>query len=87
MSGLPCVTTNVGAMGEVARDDDTALVVQPRDAAALAAALARLVEDAVLRRRLGQAARAFALERCTLAAMCDAMEEVFRSVLAARRDG
>lgn len=85
MSGLPAVTTNVGAMGEVARDGETALVVPPRDTPALAAALARLVDDTALRERLGRAARAFALERCTLAAMCDAMEEVFEGVLARQR--
>jgi glycosyltransferase involved in cell wall biosynthesis len=87
MTGLPCVTTHVGAMGEVARDGETALVVPPQDARALATALARLIDDGALRERLGQAARQFALERCTLSAMCDAMEEVFRSVVAARRDG
>jgi glycosyltransferase involved in cell wall biosynthesis len=85
MSGLPCVTTTVGAISEVARDGETALIVPPQDAAALASALARLMDDTLLRTRLGQAARAFALERCTLAAMCDAMEEVFSAVLARQK--
>ena len=82
MSGLPCITTHVGAIAEVARDGETAMIIPPQDSAALAAALAQLMDDAPQRERLGRAARAFALERCTLAAMCDAMEEVFRSVLA-----
>lgn len=77
MVGLPCVTTLVGAIGEIASDGETALIVPPQDAAALAAALGRLMDDAALRARLGSNARAFALERCTLEAMCDAMEEVF----------
>jgi len=80
MTGLPCITTHVGAIGEVARDGETALVVPPQDTPAIAAAVARLMDDKELRERLGRAAHAFALERCTLAAMCDAMEEVFRSV-------
>jgi glycosyltransferase involved in cell wall biosynthesis len=84
MSGLPAITTNIGAIGEVARDGETALVVPTQDTTALAAAIARLMDDSTERERLGQAARAFALARCTHAAMCDAMEAVFRSVAAER---
>ncbi|MGV3573094.1 MAG: glycosyltransferase family 4 protein [Ramlibacter sp.] len=81
MSGLPCITTDVGAIAEVARDGETALMVPPQDSAALAAMLTRLLEDAAMRERLGRQARAFALANCTLDAMCDRMEEVFRSVV------
>jgi glycosyltransferase involved in cell wall biosynthesis len=81
MTGLPAITTTVGAIGEVARDGETAVIVPPQDTAALTAAIARLMDDPAARARLGHAARDFALARCTLAAMCDAMEEVFRSVL------
>jgi len=81
MSGLAAITTTVGAIAEVARDGETALIVPTQDTAALAAAIARLMDDAPLRERLGRSAREFALARCTHAAMCDAMEEVFRGVL------
>lgn len=84
MSGLPCVTTDIGAIGEVARDGETALLVRPQDTGALVEALTRLLADAGLRVRLGAQARAFALQHCTLAAMCDAMEEVFRGVVPGR---
>lgn len=87
MSGLPCVTTDVGAIGEVAKDGETALIVTPQDTQALAIAITRLIEDGALRQRLGQAARNLAVERCTLSAMCDAMEEVFQGVLARRHHG
>ncbi len=85
MSGLPCITTSVGAIGEVARDGETALVVATQDTGAIAQAIERLLQDAGLRQRLGASARAFALAHCTLAAMCDAMEEVFSSVRQDRR--
>jgi glycosyltransferase involved in cell wall biosynthesis len=84
MAGLPCITTLVGAIGEVAKDGETAIIVPPEDTAAIAGAIARLMDDPAQRQRLATAARAFALQRCTLAAMCDAMEEVFRGVLARR---
>lgn len=81
MSGLPCVTTAVGAIGEIARHEDTALLVNPQDSASLAAALQRLQHDPALRAALGTRARAFALANCTLAAMCDAMERVFAAAI------
>jgi glycosyltransferase involved in cell wall biosynthesis len=83
LSGLPCVTTHVGCIPEVAHDGRTALVVPPQDSAAIAEAIARLMDDPAQRASLGRAAREFALRHCTIAVMCDAMEEVFRSVVAA----
>jgi glycosyltransferase involved in cell wall biosynthesis len=57
-AGLPLVTTPVGAIPDVVRDGDEAFVVPVRDADALAEALGRLVEDASLRRAMGERARA-----------------------------
>jgi glycosyltransferase involved in cell wall biosynthesis len=76
--GLAVVTTGVGAIREVARDGETALIVEPRDSAALAAAIERLREDPALRSRLGEAARAEAQSRFSGEIMLDRMEEVFR---------
>lgn len=87
MVGLPCVTTLVGAIGEIASDGETALIVPPQDPGALAAALGRLMDDAALREHLGRNARAFALAHCTLEAMCDAMEEVFEAAIRHPRGG
>lgn len=59
-AGLPIVTTDVGALGEAAVEGESALVVPPGDAAALRAAIERLVDDDSLRRRLGRAGHALA---------------------------
>ena len=66
--GLPCVATAVSGIPELIEDGVTGLLVPPRDRAALAAAIARLVADPALRARLGDAGRErtlsdFALER------------------------
>ncbi len=48
---LPIVTTDVGCVGEVVRDEETALVVPVGDTDAFARALERLVKDESLRMR------------------------------------
>ncbi len=68
----------VGAVaGGLVRDGETGLVVAPGDAAALGAAITRLLEDELLRRRLGAAAKA-AVASYTY----DAMLEGFSRALA-----
>lgn len=56
--GLAIITTPVGAHLEAVTGGVEALLVPPGDADALAAALARLLDDQGLRLRLGRAARA-----------------------------
>lgn len=58
--GLPLVATNVGGMGEILTDGDTALVVPHGDAALLAAAITRILADDALAMRLSRGARALA---------------------------
>ena len=55
-AGLPIVATAVGAIGEVVVDGQEGLLVPEHDAAALAAAIERLLDDGALRARLGAAA-------------------------------
>jgi glycosyltransferase involved in cell wall biosynthesis len=79
--GLPCVTTNVGGIGELARDGETALVVPPQDAKALKSALQRLLGDGSLRERLGAAARRHAAANFSYEGMLDRMERIYAQVL------
>ncbi|PZR52686.1 colanic acid biosynthesis glycosyltransferase WcaL [Xylanimonas oleitrophica] len=55
--GTPVVSTPVTGIPEVVHDDATGLLVPERDPQALAVALGRLLDDALLRRRLAAAAR------------------------------
>ena len=77
---LPCVTTLAGSISELARHEATALIVPPQDARALAAAIARLAEDAGLRRDLGEAARRHCAENFSYERMLDRMEALYREV-------
>jgi len=56
--GLAIVATRVGGIPEVVDHGVDALLVEPRDSAALALALRELLADPELRNRLGRAARA-----------------------------
>jgi glycosyltransferase involved in cell wall biosynthesis len=55
--GKPVVATTVGALPEVVDDGRTGFLVPPRDEAALARAIVRLLRDSKLRRELGTNAR------------------------------
>ena len=54
--GLPVVSTAVSGIPELVVDEETGLLVPPRDTGALESALARLLDDAELRARLAAGA-------------------------------
>ena len=54
VAGRPAVVTRVGAVPELLRDDESALIVAPEDSAAIAAAALRLLDDAELVRAPGR---------------------------------
>jgi glycosyltransferase involved in cell wall biosynthesis len=85
LTALPCVTTDVGSIAELAIDERTALVVPPNDVAALRKALERLVADDELRRRLGEAARRHCAEAMSAEHMLDRMEVIYREAARSRR--
>ena len=58
-SGLPVVSTPVSGIPEVVRDGETGFLVPEHDPAAVADALERLLADADLAARLGEAGRVF----------------------------
>ena len=62
LTGLPVIATNVRGPAEQVVDGVTGLSVPPADAAALGAALGRLIRDPDLRARMGQAGRHRALD-------------------------
>jgi rhamnosyl/mannosyltransferase len=68
----------------VNRHNETGLVVPPRQPAALADALRRLLDDVTLRVRLGNAAAERVRREFSLHAQCEAMLKVYQRVAAAR---
>ena len=83
-AGLPVVATRVGGIPDVVADAQSALLVEPRSAGAIADAVSRLALDAGLRSRFAaggwRIARELTLERsCSL--LCEGLEAIL-----ARRD-
>ena len=82
-TGLPVVVSRGAGVAELLQDGSDALLLEdPRDVAAISAKLELLVENAELRRRLGERARQTALG-CTWARVAQRTVDVYRR---ARRD-
>ena len=79
---LPVVVTDVGGMRDAVTPDDTGLMVPPRDVPALAAAIARILDDPALAQRLGTRAHAKAQAEFGLERMLDRMQAVFTAAIA-----
>lgn len=73
----PAVVTATGGIPELVEDGQTGLVVPPNAPAALGAAILRLLRDAELAARLGEAARRRYEEMCDPAAMARRLEVLF----------
>ena len=84
-SRKPVITCELGnGVSYVNRDGVTGLVVPPADPRALAVALNRLLDDAPLRKKMGEAGYARAKSEFTVEAMTRGMLSVYQSVLAKR---
>ena len=82
---LPVVASRVGGVSELVVDGENGFLVSPRDPQELATALARLVDDPDLRRRLGAVGRVRAETRFNLNAFRRAHLELYAAELARRR--
>jgi glycosyltransferase involved in cell wall biosynthesis len=83
-SGLACVGSRVGGITETIVDGETGLLVPPGDGAELATTIGRLLDDADLRRRMGEAARRVGRERFTWRVLAGQVAGVYGEVLAAK---
>ena len=79
---VPCVATRIAGIPELIRDGIDGLLVTPSDPAELAGAIARLLDDSALRRRLAEAGRIRVREKYHLAANVARLSEIFLRRLA-----
>ena len=81
-AGLPVIGTRVGGIPDLVGDGETGLLVPSGDDAALAAALARLLGDAGLRARMGQAGRRRRAANFDLRVTIERVEALYAELLA-----
>jgi rhamnosyl/mannosyltransferase len=83
-AGLPCVTTEVGSgTSFVVQNGVTGLVVPPAEPHALAEALNVLIADPLLRRQMGMAGRARAVQEFGPAALLRRVTAIYETILGA----
>ena len=75
--GKPVVATAAGGVPELIRDGDTGFLAPPGDAARLAERLVPLLQDASLRREIGQRAQAWARDRFALSRHVATMSAIY----------
>jgi glycosyltransferase involved in cell wall biosynthesis len=83
LAGKPVVTYDIDGAKEAVSDGATGFVVPPFEKSKIAPAIDSLASDARLRRRMGEAGRAFALRRFDSSVMIDALDAVYRQCLRA----
>lgn len=80
LAGRPVIAARGGGVAELVTDGETGLVVTPDDAAALASAIARLIDDAPLARSLATRGAAHARARFSRDAMVRGVAELLARV-------
>jgi glycosyltransferase involved in cell wall biosynthesis len=86
-AGVPVVATAVGGIPEIVADGESALLIPPKDPAAMTGAVAALLEDEGLARKLAGRARQLAVERHAPEARARRLVEIYTRLLEDPRAG
>ena len=80
-AGLAIVATAVGGVPEMVKDEESALLVPPRDPRAMAEAVSRVLTDADLARRLTMSAAALVTTRYSPETYIRSLVEIYREII------
>jgi glycosyltransferase involved in cell wall biosynthesis len=86
-AGKAIVATSVGGVPALVQHEEHALIVPPRDAAALADATGRVLRDRKLRERLGRNAQARQRREYDVQTTLQSLEDLYEQLFAASRRG
>jgi glycosyltransferase involved in cell wall biosynthesis len=84
-AGLPAIATDVEGSGEIIENGRTGILVPPGDSHALAGALAGLLRDETVRKRIASEGQRHVLEHHCVEGFVDAHEQLYRRLLDAAR--
>lgn len=79
--GRPSIASNIGGIRDIIKDGETGILFNAGDAGMLKRSIIRLLDDAGLRARLGQAARRLVRERFSLDIMTDKITSLYKNML------
>jgi glycosyltransferase involved in cell wall biosynthesis len=79
----PVIGTSIGGIPEVIDNEQTGLIVPPKDIHRLADSIERILSDEMLCRFLGEQSLQFILNQHTFEHMCEHTEELYRRYLKA----
>lgn len=85
-SGIPVIATRHSGIPEAVEDGQTGFLVKEGDRAGLAARIGTLLDSADLRREMGFAARALAVERFDRVRQADRLEAIYDEVAGIERE-
>ena len=80
--GVPAVTSNFPGVRTVIKHGETGLLIEPKNVDALTTALQQILWNDDLRKRMGQAARQFVLEKFSWERHIDGLMQVYQEVCA-----
>ncbi|HYR92474.1 MAG TPA: glycosyltransferase [Terriglobia bacterium] len=83
-AGLPVVATNVGGNPEIVQDGETGFLVPPRDPAAMAAAIIRVLEAPEMAKRFGAAGRERVMKHFSLETVIRRTSDLYMMLLERR---
>lgn len=75
--GLPVVTTKVGGIPEIVKDGETGFLVEPQNANSLKENLKKLIENAKLRKSMGEKGRKRAMQNFSAEKMAAQYENIY----------
>ena len=84
MAGIPSVTTDVGSVNEVVLHGETGLVTD-FSVESISDALEQLVTDAEMRKKFGEAAKVYTLNRFSLKVMTSTYSDLYRGLISQRQ--
>lgn len=80
-AGIPVITTTIGMLPDIVKPGNTGLMFPPKGTGELVECAQNLLNDASLRRRLSERARAFVEEHHSEAAMIERIIEVYSGII------
>jgi glycosyltransferase involved in cell wall biosynthesis len=84
--GVPVVASSLPGLRTIVQSEETGLLVPPKQSELLASALGRLLGDEALRAKMGERARARAVEHFSWDRHLEELERVYREVLGISRE-